>query len=244
MPRVRARRPDDLRDHVAGALDDHVVALANLLAVDVLLVVQRRRETVTPPTSTGSSSAHGLSAPVRPTRIDLQELRLRRHRRPLEGARPPRPRVEDAEPALLLELVDLDHDPVDLVVELHAPASQSRSAPRPPRPTRAARRTGSCGSRAPQPRERLRCDPSSSPRARRRRRPTPRRPRRCDRRVLLPERARPALRGFGAASCFVPTSRSFSSRKPDTACRPRRAPPRAPGVVAEHPQRESRSSAG
>ena len=37
-----AGRPDDLRDHVAGALDDHVVALADLLAVDVLLVVQRR----------------------------------------------------------------------------------------------------------------------------------------------------------------------------------------------------------
>ena len=39
---VRPGRPDDLRDHVAGALDDHVVALADLLAVDVLLVVQRR----------------------------------------------------------------------------------------------------------------------------------------------------------------------------------------------------------
>ena len=39
---VLAGRPDDLRDHVAGALHDHVVALADLLAVDVLLVVQRR----------------------------------------------------------------------------------------------------------------------------------------------------------------------------------------------------------
>ena len=29
------------------------------------------RETVTPPTSTGSSIAHGLSAPVRPTRIRI-----------------------------------------------------------------------------------------------------------------------------------------------------------------------------
>ena len=29
------------------------------------------RETVTPPTSTGSSIAHGLSAPVRPTRIAI-----------------------------------------------------------------------------------------------------------------------------------------------------------------------------
>ena len=35
-------RADHLRDHVAGALDDHVVALADVLAVDVLLVVERR----------------------------------------------------------------------------------------------------------------------------------------------------------------------------------------------------------
>jgi len=35
-------RPDDLRDHVARALHDHVVALADVLAVDVLLVVERR----------------------------------------------------------------------------------------------------------------------------------------------------------------------------------------------------------
>ena len=40
--RVREHRADDLRNHVAGALDDHRVALADVLAVDVLLVVQRR----------------------------------------------------------------------------------------------------------------------------------------------------------------------------------------------------------
>ena len=39
---VRSGRADDLRDHVAGALDDHEVALADVLAVDVLLVVERR----------------------------------------------------------------------------------------------------------------------------------------------------------------------------------------------------------
>ena len=39
---MRPGRPDDLRDHVPRALDDHEVALANLLAVDVLLVVERR----------------------------------------------------------------------------------------------------------------------------------------------------------------------------------------------------------
>ena len=86
------------------------------------------RETVTPPTSTGSITAHGLSAPVRPTRImDLQQLRLRGHRRPLERARPARPRVQRAEPPLLVERVDLDHDPVDLVVELD-PALLPRDA--------------------------------------------------------------------------------------------------------------------
>src|SRR6266566_3530544 len=55
-------------------------------------------ETVTPPTSTGSSIAHGFSAPVRPTRSFVQ----------------------GAEPGLLLERIDLDHDSVDLVVELRA----------------------------------------------------------------------------------------------------------------------------
>ena len=42
LDRVRRRR-DDLRDHVAGAQDDHVVAGADVLAREVLLVVQRRR---------------------------------------------------------------------------------------------------------------------------------------------------------------------------------------------------------
>src|SRR5207247_3553462 len=40
--RVATRRPHDLRDHVAGSLDDHEVALADVLAGDVLLVVPRR----------------------------------------------------------------------------------------------------------------------------------------------------------------------------------------------------------
>ena len=86
------------------------------------------RVTVTPPTSTGSISAHGLSAPVRPTRIRIfEQLRLRGHRRPLERARPARPRVQRAEAPLLVERVDLDHDPVDLVVELD-PALLPRDA--------------------------------------------------------------------------------------------------------------------
>src|SRR5205807_6616983 len=39
--RMRPRRTDDLRDYVARPLDDHRVALANILAVDVLFVVER-----------------------------------------------------------------------------------------------------------------------------------------------------------------------------------------------------------
>src|SRR5262249_46665808 len=39
-------------------------------------------------------------------------------RRPLERPRPTRPGVQRAEASLLVERVDLDHDPVDLVVEL------------------------------------------------------------------------------------------------------------------------------
>ena len=52
------RRRDDLRDHVAGAHDDHVLARADVLAHDVLLVVERReldRHAARP--STGSSTA-------------------------------------------------------------------------------------------------------------------------------------------------------------------------------------------
>ena len=133
------------------------------------------RETVTPPTCTGSRIAHGLSAPVRPTRIAIWcELRLRGRRRPLVGAGPARTRVERAEHGLLGERVDLDHDPVDLVVELLALRAPSRGRPsRRPRSCRAARRAGSCGSRA---RAATRASPSAS-RARAPRGARPRRPR-------------------------------------------------------------------
>ena len=38
----RQHGPDDLRNHVAGALDDHVIADADVLELDHVLVVQRR----------------------------------------------------------------------------------------------------------------------------------------------------------------------------------------------------------
>ena len=60
--------PDDLRDDVAGALDDHRVADADVLAADVVLVVQRRQlHGACRRRRTGSSTAKGLSLPVRPT---------------------------------------------------------------------------------------------------------------------------------------------------------------------------------
>src|SRR6185503_20776137 len=94
-------------------------ALANVLAVDVLLVVERRVG------HCDAADMHRLelcpwvegSGAADPD-VDLPERRHRRGGGPLVGARPSRPFVESAEPPLLVEVVDLDHDPVDLVVEL------------------------------------------------------------------------------------------------------------------------------
>ena len=108
------------------------------------------REIVTPPTSTGSSTAHGLSAAgAADADADLVQARHRGHRRPLERTRPARALVQGAEPALLVVRVDLDDDAVDLVVELRAAKLPCAAAlgdllDR----LDALARTGSCGSRA------------------------------------------------------------------------------------------------
>src|SRR3970282_1181855 len=39
---LRRDRPDNLRDHVPGAPNDHGVPLSDILAMDLVLVVQRR----------------------------------------------------------------------------------------------------------------------------------------------------------------------------------------------------------
>ena len=108
---VLACRPDDLRDHVAGPLHDHEVALADVLAVDVLLVVERRGR------DGDAADLHRLELGPRVQRaraadpdVDLAQGRDRGRRRPLVRARPPGPLVERAEPLLLLEGVELDHD--------------------------------------------------------------------------------------------------------------------------------------
>jgi hypothetical protein len=118
---VRPGRSHDLRDDVAGALDDHPVALADLLAVDVLLVVEGRAR------DHDAADVDGLhdrprieGAGAADADRDREQLRLGGHRRPLVRTRPPRSLMERAETLLLFERVDLDHDPVDLVVQIGA----------------------------------------------------------------------------------------------------------------------------
>ena len=67
---------------------DHPVADAKVLAGDVLLVVEVASLTVAPPTTAGSSSANGTSAPVRPVHLDVVEGRRDRRGGELVGDRP------------------------------------------------------------------------------------------------------------------------------------------------------------
>jgi hypothetical protein len=112
----------DLGDDVAGAQDDHLLAFADVLAGEVLLVVQRGQ------LDRHSSHAHGLEHGVGmqvtelagiPT--DSLELGYGRGGRELPRDRPPRIATDHAQAPLQRELVDLDHDAVDLELE-RAPA--------------------------------------------------------------------------------------------------------------------------
>ena len=215
-----ARRADDLRDDVAGALDDHVVALADVLAVDVLLVVQRRaRDGDAADLDRLEHGPRVERARAADANLDLVQPRRRRHRRPLECAREARTLVQRAELALLRDRVDLDHDAVDLVVELAAPPLPLGAAPR-----HLLDRLEPLGEgiRAEavlaQPLQRVPVRvPSRCPRARRRRRPRSRAASCASSREFF-WRTEPAaaLRGFGVGFLPSATSRSFSSRKPES----------------------------
>ena len=112
------QRCHDLGDDVAGPGDHHLVADADVLAGEILLVVERRR-------------AHGHPAQMRrlehregdemagPADVpdDCVEHRRRRHRRELPGDRVARLPPDDAELAPEPAVVDLDDGAVDLVVE-------------------------------------------------------------------------------------------------------------------------------
>lgn len=61
------RHRDHLGDHVAGALDDHLIADLDAEAGDLVGVMQGGVLHHDPPTVTGSSRATGVITPVRPT---------------------------------------------------------------------------------------------------------------------------------------------------------------------------------
>ena len=115
------RRREHLRDHVAGAQHDHLLAVADVLAREVLLVVERRQ------LDRHAADVDRLEHRVRVQiaelpgiPADLLERRDRGRRRELPRDRPPRLASDHAEPALELDLVDLDDDAVDLELERSA----------------------------------------------------------------------------------------------------------------------------
>ena len=120
LDRVRGGR-EHLRDHVAGAQDDHLVADADVLAREVLLVVQRRE--LDGHAADVDRLEHGERvqvAELADVPHDVLERRDLGRRRELPGDRPARVAADDAEAALELEVVDLHDDAVDLEVQAAA----------------------------------------------------------------------------------------------------------------------------
>ena len=115
-------RADHLRDHVAGPLHDHGVTLADVLAVDVLFVVERGHRD-------GDAAHHhrlhhgvGVErAGATHVHADSQQLRQHRGGSELEGDRPARVAVDRPQRSLLGVARDLDHTAVDVVVDVLAP---------------------------------------------------------------------------------------------------------------------------
>ena len=116
---------DDLehvRDHFAGALDEHRVAnraISRRSTSSMLCSVERL--TVTPPTATGSRIATGVSVPVRPT----LKLRSIYHcgflaRGLFVGDGPARRFRRETQLVLQRDFVHLDHDAVNLIRQLFA----------------------------------------------------------------------------------------------------------------------------
>ncbi len=112
----REHRAEDLGDHVAGLAQDDRVAGAHVLALDLVVVVQRgvldgRAGDLGRLHDAVRRHAAG-AADVDP---DLQQLGVDLLGRVLEGDRPPGRAAGRAEAALEGHIVDLDHDAVDLV---------------------------------------------------------------------------------------------------------------------------------
>ena len=114
-------RADDARNHVAGARDEHGIADADVVALDIVGVVQRRALDRHAADRDRFQHGVGIERSGAPDADhDVEKLRTRLARLELKGDRPTRIARDDAEPLLQREIVDLDDDAVDLVVELVA----------------------------------------------------------------------------------------------------------------------------
>ena len=114
-------RPDDLGDDVAGLLEDDPVADPDVLAPDLVEVVEGRPRDGR---AGDLDRRHVRDRRQRPgpadVRDDVLDERLDLLGRELEGDRPARRPADHPEPRLLVEPVDLDHDAVGLVREVVA----------------------------------------------------------------------------------------------------------------------------
>ena len=112
----REHRAEDLGDHVAGLAQDDGVAGADVLALDLVGVVQRG---VLDGRAGDLGRLHDAvrrdPAGAPDVDPDLEELGVDLLGRVLERDRPPRRPAGRAEPALQRDVVDLHHDAVDLV---------------------------------------------------------------------------------------------------------------------------------
>ena len=114
-------RAHDLRDDVAGALEHDGVADAQVLAPDLVDVVQRGvAHRGAAHDDRGDVRDRGHGADAADVDLDLLELGGDLLGGELVGGRPARRARHEAQLLLLGQRVDLDHDPIGLVVEVLA----------------------------------------------------------------------------------------------------------------------------
>ena len=126
---------DDLRDHVAGALHDHLVADAHVLARDLVLVVQRGvRHHHAADGDRLQLGDRGERAGAADLDRDVVEGGDRLLGREFVRDRPARRAADEAEAVLQREVVDLVDHAVDVVVEVGALLGAARRRMRARRP--------------------------------------------------------------------------------------------------------------
>jgi len=113
---------DDLRDDIPGALNDDPVADADILAFDLILVVQGGAADGDAADLDRLHDRHrGEGAGAADLDLNIKNLRHLLAGRKLEGDRPARAPASGAKLFLVRYAVDLDDDAVDFVGELLAP---------------------------------------------------------------------------------------------------------------------------